>query len=191
MADVEITRKGEWPILKYTMRSKNFGYCVVMIDDDYGDVLINPGDQIALLHWWGKDGRGKGKLREFLCRDSRSYMTDKFSYGLDRWSYDLAVKEVIAKITEKFGKRDDWDEEIEDVVSQVEDGPMSRDLFQFKLMGSDMLVEDDFLFHECSGVGETEGNREVMHFMKTKWPHLVEFWKKELAEEAASVEATV
>lgn len=190
MSEVEITRKGTWPILKYTMRSKGFGYCVVMIDDDYGDVLINPGDQIALLHWWGKDGRGKGKLREFLCRDSRSYMTDKFSYGLNRWTWDEAMKDLKEKCEEHFGHPDSWHDDVKEKIEQLEGmgSGGSSDLFYFSLQDCDVIME---AFGYDGGFGELEGNPTVMHFMKTKWPHLVEFWKKELEQEAANAEATV
>lgn len=189
MSEVEITRKGQWPILKYTIRSKGFGYATVMIDDDYGDILINPGDQIALLHWWGKDGRGKGKLREFLVRDSRSYLEDKFSYGLDRWSFSQAVEDLKKKCQEEWGNRPEWPESVIEVCDQLEGhGQMSSDLFYWIIASSDELME---AFGYDGGFGSLSGNRVVTHFLDKKWPHLVEFWKKELAEEGINAEAAI
>lgn len=189
MSEVEITRKGQWPILKYTIRGKRSGYAVVMIDDSYGDILINPGDQIALLHWWGKDGRGSEKLREFLVRDSRSYLQDKFSYGLSRWSWDEAMKDLREKCEEHWGHPDSWPEGAQEKIEHLDGiGSGSSDLFHYVLGECDVIME---AFGYDSGFGEMYGNRVVDHFLETKWPHLVEFWKRELAEEARNAEAAV
>lgn len=187
---IEIERKGTWPILKYTIRSKSHGYAVVMIDDAYGDVLINPGDQIALLHWWGKGGRGEGKLREFLVRASIGYLKDKFSYGLSRWSCDVAMDDLKKECAEHFGAEEDhWPDSVQEVTEQLEGmGAISSDLFHYIVQGSKEIME---AFGYDGGIGGPDDNREAAHFIDTKWPALVDHWKKELAEEASNVTAQV
>lgn len=188
MSEVEITRKGQWPILKYTIRGR-LGYSTVMIDDQYGDIFINPGNQIALLHWWGKDGRGTEKLREFLVRDSRSYLEDKFSYGLSRWSWDEAMKDLRAKCEEHFGHPDSWPDEVQEKIEHLDGmGRGSSDLFYYALNDCDVIME---AFGYDGGFGELPGHREVTHFLNTKWPHLVKFWKAELEQEKLNAEKPI
>lgn len=180
MKESTVTVKGTWPILKYTVKTKH-GYAVVVIDDDEGTILINPGDQIAFQHWWGITGRGEKKLRSFLVRASTGYFMDKFSYGLKRWCAATAVKELKDELFTHLGGGD-WPEEITECLEQLEGHTeMSSDLFYWIAYGCSEITD---LVGYDNGFGSLSEHKAVKFFIETKWPALVEFWKNELATEA-------
>lgn len=186
MSKATVEVKGTWPILKYTVRTEHGGYAVVMIDDQHGSVLINPGDQIALQHWWGKDGRGEDKLRSFLVRASISYLEDKFSYGLKRWTFEEAMQDLDKECKEHFGKKpSEWPGEVKECIQHLKGhGDMSSDLFYYIIGGYDVIMEK---FGYDTSFGNIDAHPDVSFFLKTKWPALVEHWKMELENEAKKV----
>ena len=177
---MEITREGTWPIFKYIIRaSKHGGYAVVFMDDESGDILINPGEQIALQHFWGQSGRGTEKLRQFLVKASAGYLQDKFSYGLSRWSHTEAMKELKVEFEEQFGHPDSWESEVEELYEKLDDLDRSSELFHYALYCND----DVTLNCDYRTFGETYGNHKVDLFLKNFWPALIQHWKAELETE--------
>lgn len=180
MSQPIVTVKGTWPILKYTVKTQT-GYAVVMIDDESGTVLVDPGDQLAFRHWWGESGRGTKSLREFLIKANPGYFMDKFSYGLNRWCPDLALKELKEELYQHLGG-DDWPEEITECLDQLEGhGHMSSDLWHWIVYGCSEITD---LVGYDNGFGSLSDHQHVKFFIETKWPALVEFWKQELAAES-------
>ena len=175
-----ITCKGTWPILKYTVKTQDEGYAIVMLDDETGTVLINTGN-IALTHFWSESGRQTRTLREFLCKTSRSYIGDKLSYGLSRWSQVEVLKELEPLLNEKLDTTI-WPEELKEAFQDLT-ASMSKDLFYVKLLDSPIMKL--ITFDELPS-GEMYENEEVSHFLNTKWPLLIEYWKEELALDDAS-----
>lgn len=183
---VEITRKGTWPVFKYVVRLPRYYRACVMIDDDIGDILVSFDDD-ALQHFWGKEARGEPKLRQFLVRAGIGYLKDKFSYGRNRFNLDQAQKALEEAIEEalKEGKIDeDEKEDIRSSLSNMFDANnVSSDYFYSEVMNCQTLMEKVFE-NEYENLPRGEGdNREARWFIERAWPHLVEQFKKELAEE--------
>jgi hypothetical protein len=95
MTDIEIIKKGTWPILLYIVRKPKCWRASVFIDDEVGTIVIDTdfGQQDTYSHWWGKEGRVTETLIEFLSKCGLVYLKDKFSYGRDRWSIEQAEKD--------------------------------------------------------------------------------------------------
>lgn len=183
---MDITVKGIWPILKYTIRGPHGQYAVIFIDDDYGNIVIQH-DLHAYHHWWGRNGRGKDKLREFLVGASFGYLQDKFSYNLNRWCSEEAVKNLRVQLEEKFGHPDDWPESFEEMIEEMESlRDEDHNLFYCKLMDNPDYT-DAFDVSEMPS-GELYGNKRVTYFLENYWPHIEKHWMKELEDEKEAAE---
>jgi hypothetical protein len=178
---VEVLRKGSKPIYKYEIRKPREWRVCVMIDDDYGDLLVS-FDQEALQHWWGKDGRGTKTLREFLARTSDGYLADKLSYGKERWDGEKANRELNKGLVQALqeGRITAWEKaDFESTMGNVMDHS-SRDAFQMQLWHCENLVKVFGENYEDYPSGEVYANKKVQWFIDKVWPHLQRFIKKEL-----------
>jgi hypothetical protein len=185
---LKIVRSGQWPLFKYTIRSDRVGYCTVFIDDNCGDILINPGDQIAFKHWWGKDGRGTDKLRQFLTTASRGYIEDKFSYGLSRWCQEAALDSLEERLGELHGHPEMWPYGAHDAIEDARGCGLSPDGLYLALSECDAIAE---IFHSGEPPhGELSANKDVTRFIEEAWGPLVQLWKAELLEEGELPYAT-
>ena len=187
---IEIEKSGAWPILKYTLRGDGIGYATVFIDDNYGDIVINSGDQIALKHFWGKQGRGTETLRQFLIKASDGYLKDKFSYGLTRWYADAAMKDLKELIEEKIGGEHTWPEDLVEEVEDIQGNFTTSEGFYHLVSRSDEVTKiiDEVGEHPS---GEESANRDAARFIDRAWPHLVAHWEQELIAEGRMIKVQV
>lgn len=174
-----IVRKGSWPLFKYTVRV--FGFHTIFIDDEEGNLMIS-SDRGAFRHWWGRSGRGKEFLREFLVTANDGYISDKLSYGLSRWDGEEARNQIYRACTDKWGHIESWPKEVAEMVEAI-DEDWSSDMLYSHLMDCEEFCEvwppGDF------PVSERYANKDVDIFMKKVWPSLQSHWKQELETEKA------
>jgi len=192
---VEIYRKGTHPIYKYSIRQPGGWHTTIMIDEDYGNVLINH-DTEYFGHWWGPRATGEASLRRFLSRDREGYgyFEDKFSYSMSRWNPALATESWKKKIAEAF-KENRIDEEERDLlledVGNIYDYKSSEG-YHMAVMHEwcqdhddkqDLMerVVGDFPYDTPSGEGNS--SPVVKRFIERTWDHFVQFLQNELAEE--------
>lgn len=174
----EITRKGQWPLFKYTLRNI-FGYHVIMIDDEYGDLFI-ASDRGAFKHWWGVTGRGTPTLREFLVSTSPSYIADKLSYGLSRWDPDEAYERLHAMCVEKWGKDElNWPGDTAELVEDLQETKSWVELYNRLFDNEDFAVA----FEPADLPGESWANVDVKLLVEKVWPEMARHWKMELENE--------
>lgn len=185
---VTMEKSGTYPLMKYILRGHHGHYSVIVIDDKSGDVFINAGGDKCFHHWWGGQGRGTKKLREFLCSASVSYFKDKFSYGRNTWYAETAMENLKEMLCKEIGDEHTWSE---DLVEEVEglDGNFNTSEGFYHMLGNCPEVQKVIDTHGDPPSGEEGCSRDVHYFIERCWAHFVAYWKQELIEEAAK-EAT-
>jgi hypothetical protein len=181
---LQITRKGQWPVLLYEVREPRVFCASVFIEDSKGTILIDTdmGQQDCYSHWWGGTARGTPTLREFLVTTNSGYLLDKFSYGKTRWSIDKAEADYTKFINEKITDEAER-ERYEWSMYDFGDARTANELYHMMHEESDVyeLVQEEFW--EGNGFGQTYGNPDTEHMLKRVLMPLIEFWKTELQTE--------
>lgn len=192
--DLQISRNGQWPILKYTVRNRKprCSFATVFIDDESGTIVIDTDfdQQDTYSYCWSKQGRGTETLREFLVKTNEGYLKDKFSYGRSRWSVKQAQQDLIEKAKELgFNEFDMMDLETL-FEEELSSNPTSNE-FAMALMNSDVYskFDPDWLFD--ANIGGLGANEKTIHMVDTILVPLREFWKEELKTERGGVDETL
>lgn len=190
-----VERKGTWPVLRYAIyrhwegRSEVMG--VVMIDDDWGNIFINPMNQIAFMHFWGKQGRATDTLRSFLTKTDKGYLKDKFSYGLSRWTPEEAMKSLTEMLEEEIGGQHTWSEDIAEEFEEMEGAGVRTSDGWYMLLQDKEEIQKVIEGHDYPPSGECAANPEVERFIENVWPHLVACWEEELIAEGRMIKLTI
>jgi hypothetical protein len=182
---IEITRTGQWPVIKYNVRRPRHSNATVFIDDETGMIVIDTdfGQQDAYSHWWGQQGRGTETLREFLITTNDGYLKDKFSYGRSRFSVSEAEKRMREELDKMkaAGTIDDLDMDMaEEFFGDVRDNATSNE-FYLLAMENDVIAEHlglDFFFE--NNPGSVGANEDSVNMVDKVLMPLIEFWKEEL-----------
>lgn len=187
MTDIEIIKKGTWPILLYVVRKPRCWRASVFIDDEVGTIVIDTdfNQQDTYSHWWGKGGRGTETLIEFLANCHVGYLKDKFSYGRDRWSIEQAENDykeaynrlvIDGTISGRLVEDLEWD--------NLEDITEARTANEFYHMFVDNYDLNKLIneFFDESTPGGTSANPKTEHMVDQILVPLRAYWKEELCK---------
>lgn len=181
----EVTRTGQWPVLKYNVRRPRHSNATVFIDDETGMIVVDTdfGQQDTYSHWWGQNGRGTETLREFLVTAGDGYLKDKFSYGKSRFSATEAEKQMRDKLDElrRAGTIDDLDVDIaEEFFGDVRSDASSNEFYLLAMENEIISQHMGLEFFFENNPGSVGANEHTVRMVDGVLIPLIEFWKEEL-----------
>lgn len=174
-----VTRYGQPPVMRYEVNDGGWR-ASVMLDDVGGNIVVEFDTRKFFGHWWSIKTNKCNSLRAALITFNQGYIEDKFSYGLDRWDGEKAVKELHKLCMDKWGHEESWPLETYEAWEAMDDG-ISEAAF-YAILNYTEHFNEVYTPGEHS-FGGIYANKHVTNFVKRMWPQLVEHWKKELEAE--------
>ncbi len=190
--DLQITRAGAWPVLKYNVRKPQHWNATVFLDDHTGIIVIDTDfdQQDTYSHWWGPQGRGTKTLIEFLTQGGKdSYLKDKFSYGRSRFSIDRAEEQIRARCDELMASGQMEEDEREDILDHLFGNTVSSvssNEFYWHVESLYGELYSTHAFHKYFGndyffganIGGVGANVRAENMVKKVLHPLIDYWKQ-------------
>jgi hypothetical protein len=168
---------------KYTI-SRQGRDATIYTSESTGEVAVSAGQGQNYAYAWPAPGRGKGTLKEFLISAGIDYITDKFSYGSDKWfNHEESLAQVKRDVIqwrkdlalEKSTARRIWS----DIEDRLTDDSMNVTDWFYQIQRCEELM-NSYGNDPSSVPCVLETRPDLARFMKNVWPAFIEQLKAEI-----------